>query len=132
MGTELLSWRDLVVILRQAPRDSAYVRATLGEDAQWGLAEHLLAIGIDVLQLANWQRGNAGRKSLTPKPKPLPRPGVNRDKGRIGHGAIPIKDFDAWWNGELDETAISQEPSPSQPQTQHLSELLADEGWQAA
>jgi len=41
----------------------------------WGDQEHLLALIVDVLQAANWQRGGNAR---APKPKPLPRPGETR------------------------------------------------------
>lgn len=44
-----------------------------GEDMRWGLSEHLIAVAIDVLNMANWQRGG-GRRSN--RPKPIPRPGV--------------------------------------------------------
>lgn len=47
--------------------------AVHGEDMHWGLAEHLLAVTIDVLNTANWQRGG-GRQGR--RPKPIPRPGV--------------------------------------------------------
>lgn len=131
LGTDLLSWRDLIVILRQSPRESAYARAKLGEKVAWGETEHLLAAIFDALQIANWQRGNAGKKAPSPKPKPIPRPGVNRDKGRVGFGAIPIKDFDAWWSGELDDST-ARESSASRSETPSLTERLAGEGWRVA
>lgn len=65
-----------------------------GEKAEWGPAEYLLASILDALRSGNWQRGG-GKGS---KPKRTPRPG-EKDKGeKIGSGAIPIKDFDAWWD----------------------------------
>lgn len=54
------------------------------EDGLWGLAEHLQALTIDVLQTANWQRANDGLKKheQSKPPPPIERPGVQR-KTRI-------------------------------------------------
>lgn len=98
LGTPRLTWRDLWVIVHHLPAGAALSRAVAGEDALWALTDHLLAVLIDATQLGNWQRENAGRKSPTPKPKLLPRPGVKQDGKKFGSGAIPIKDFDTWWN----------------------------------
>lgn len=67
-----LSWRRLGVLVAALPRESATVRAHVGEAAEWGHVEHLLAAAVDVLQQANWQR--AGNRNA-PKPQPLRRPG---------------------------------------------------------
>ena len=40
-----------------------------------------------------------------PAPEPIPRPGVESNKkgaSTYGEGAIPISDFDAWWNNDND------------------------------
>lgn len=97
LGTSALSWRDLYVVLRQAPRTSAYARSSLGVDALWGLGEHLAASILDALNLANWQRGNQGAKSPSPRPKPTPRPGADSGDKKFGSGAIPIGEFNDWW-----------------------------------
>lgn len=49
-------------------------------DGVWGLQEHLTAIAIDELRVANWQRSNEGVKESkqSKPPKPVPRPGVGR------------------------------------------------------
>ncbi|MBT2566596.1 hypothetical protein J7I84_08830 [Arthrobacter sp. ISL-85] len=39
----------------------------------WDLKEHLLAVQIDVLAQANWQRGGDAQAK---KPTPIPRPGA--------------------------------------------------------
>jgi hypothetical protein len=52
-------------------------------DGVWGLQEHLQALTIDELRVANWQRQNEGVKESkqTRPPKPVPRPGMKgRDK----------------------------------------------------
>lgn len=52
------------------PPGSELMAEIHGESARWGPAEHLLALAVDVLAGANWQRG--GGKGA--KPKPIPRP----------------------------------------------------------
>ena len=92
LGTERLSWRDLLVIVKGSPRTSALARAQHGEAALWGIAEYLLANAVDALHDANWQR--AGKKSAK-KPKRIPRPG-RKDTQKIGKDALPISELEAW------------------------------------
>ncbi len=76
----MLTWRELGVLVRQLPPD-ARTRVALGdEDGLWGLAEHLQAMTLDELRVANWQRANEGlKKSKQSKaPKPVERPGTKR------------------------------------------------------
>ena len=47
------------------------MRAMGGAELQWDPATQLLAVIVDLLNAANWQRG--GGKG--PRPKPIPRPG---------------------------------------------------------
>ena len=57
----------------------------MGEtDGLWGLQEHLQAITIDELRVANWQRANEGVKESkqTKPPKPMTRPGVGRGRDK--------------------------------------------------
>jgi hypothetical protein len=71
LGTDRLSYRRLTVLIEHLPRDSATLQKLLGHEyVSWGPTEHLLAVVVDVLQGANWQR-SGGKGS---KPKPLPRP----------------------------------------------------------
>jgi hypothetical protein len=98
LGTLALSWRDLLVILQNLPRTSAYGRAKCGDDAEWGLLEQLSAMVSDRLDVANWQRANAGKKTPSAKPRPIPRPGVKDDRAKVGRDPIKVKDFDAWWD----------------------------------
>ena len=94
-GTRRLSWRDLWVIVRQAPRTSALARSIHGQRVAWSQDTYLLADIFDVLQAANWQRG--GGKG--PKPKPFPRPSRDDDKTvtRFGSKPLPIDELDAWF-----------------------------------
>lgn len=94
LGTRRLSWRDLWVIVRMAPRSSALARSIHGARAVWTQETYLLADIFDVLAAANWQRAGKG-----PKPKPFPRPRREDDKTvtRYGSGALPIDELDAWF-----------------------------------
>ncbi|MFI6516845.1 hypothetical protein ACIBF1_14890 [Spirillospora sp. NPDC050679] len=69
------------VLLQHLPRDSAFVRALLGDDAVWGLNEHLLASVIDHLAIGNWLFTSAhGDGDAPDPPTPVPRPGVEEDE----------------------------------------------------
>lgn len=95
LGSEALTWRDLFVIVRQSPLDSAIHRSMTGPDYVWGLQEHLLAAVFDVLAAANWQRGGDEHAK---KPERLKRPGVEKrvDGELVAQGkAVPIEDMDA-------------------------------------
>jgi hypothetical protein len=66
--------------VRQLPPGCRTRLATGDTDSVWGLPEHLLALAIDELRAANWQRGNEGapRSKQSPRPKPVPRPGAGQ------------------------------------------------------
>ncbi|MGC4891090.1 hypothetical protein [Micromonospora sp. DT227] len=49
-----------------------------GDAARWSITDHLLAVVVDLLAGANWQRG--GGKG--PKPKPIKRPDPRAEKRR--------------------------------------------------
>ena len=78
LGSERLTYRRLRVLLENAPRDSAFVRSVGGAAAVWSLTDHLLALAIDTLTLANWQRGGSKGK----RPEPLERPGAKPEKDK--------------------------------------------------
>lgn len=94
LGTRRLSWRDLLVLVRQSPATSALTRAVVGpEVAAWNagvVTADLLAVVVDALQIANWQR--AGKKA-GPRPKPLKRP--SQQGKRIRGTAMSLDDLDA-------------------------------------
>lgn len=77
-----LTWRRVRALIAHLPADSALARSMAGEDSGWTLETHLLAAVHDRLAEANWQRGNAGSKSPTRRPTPIPRPGLRPE--RIG------------------------------------------------
>ncbi|MFF2631956.1 hypothetical protein ACFVR6_03645 [Microbacterium sp. NPDC058021] len=93
-----LNWRDLYVLLRrwQKTPHNAVGEAIHGH-ALWSIEEQLLAVAVDTLAFANWQRM---RKPHAPKPKRLPRP-WEASKGRqLGSEPIPISQFDDWWESK--------------------------------
>ncbi|MFL6072745.1 MAG: hypothetical protein ACJ73S_05040 [Mycobacteriales bacterium] len=74
-----LSARRLRVLLQHLPREAALTRALHGDEADWGLTEHLLASVVDQVATANWMFAtvHTAEGSPTPdRPPPLPRPGV--------------------------------------------------------
>lgn len=92
LGSRRLSWRDLLVIVRRSPRDSALYREQFPDDAEWGLPEQLLAAIFDVLQAGNWQRGGGqGRR-----PEQLPRPGVTPTRKQRGSGPLTFDEMRKW------------------------------------
>jgi hypothetical protein len=75
-----LSARRLRVLIEHLPRDSALVRALHGEDAEWGLPEHLLAATVDQLAVGNWLFASAHtpeNASPPERPTPVSRPGID-------------------------------------------------------
>lgn len=73
------------MLVEHLPREAATVQAQR-EESRWGDAEYLLAAIVDLLQGANWQRGNAGVKHPSAKPKPIPRPGERRKSAGTRYG----------------------------------------------
>lgn len=75
-------------MIRHLPRTSALARSVHGDDAEWGLTEHLLAALVDLGAVANWQRTSRPGH----RPRPLPRPGVAApdDQRRIGTAHLSI------------------------------------------
>lgn len=90
LGTDRLTWDDLLVIAQQGDRTSALFRAMHPDEHSWGLPELLLAEVTDALNVANWQRGGGKKADY---PKPLPRPGVVESEKKYGAKAIPIDDM---------------------------------------
>jgi hypothetical protein len=75
-----LSRRRLRVLIQHLPKDAALVRAIHGEEAEWGLTEHLLAAAVDQLAAGNWMFAavNTAEDADPPqRPDPIPRPGVD-------------------------------------------------------
>jgi len=74
-----LSARRLRVLIEHLPRTAALVRVLHGEEAEWGLTEHLLAAAVDQLAIGNWLFATAHTPEQTDppaRPSPIPRPGL--------------------------------------------------------
>ena len=77
LGSEALTWRDLLVIVKKSPLSSAFSVELRGHT--WTVAEYLAALQVDMLRGLSWQTG--GGKGQ--KPKPIPRP---EKKDSVGRG----------------------------------------------
>ena len=95
LGTDLLSWRDLLVIVQHSPHGSALMAAQNPDAAPWGLSEHLLAVIADSVIAANWMQSKDGQKNRN-RPKPIRRPGVEPDKKQFGGRAESIDTIREW------------------------------------
>jgi Family of unknown function (DUF5361) len=107
LGSEALSWRDLLVIFRMAEPPSRIFSAVHGDDAQWGLPEQLLASMADDLSWLVWAKTEDGQKNRN-RPDRIPRPGVkpNKDRKQIGSAPLPIDQMAEWlgWTTTDEET----------------------------
>lgn len=107
LASEELSWRDLLVIVRQAPQSSAVARAVEPEQSTWGLSEQLLALVADYLAWLQWAQTEDGSKNRN-RPKPIPRPGVESDDEVRKFGSDPVAlnaldDFLGWAEARVQE-----------------------------
>jgi hypothetical protein len=99
LTTGRLTWRQLKVLLAGLPADAATRRSIGGPEEDWHLEHHLLALIIDGLREANWQRANQFSKHPSRPPTPLPRPGVvRRALGRTSMTSAQVKAFLARFN----------------------------------
>lgn len=97
VGTEALTWGDLRDVIKYGRQDTALALEQQGAAVLWTITDHLIAVAVDALHNANWQRG--GGKGH--KPKPIPRPGVeDQNTQTLGADPIPAGDFMDWWNQE--------------------------------
>ena len=95
LGTDDLSWRDLLVIVQHTERGSALQASMHPEASPWGLREHLLAVIADGVTAGNWMQSKDGQKNRN-RPKPIPRPGVEPDDKRFGGKAESIDTIREW------------------------------------
>lgn len=95
LGSEALTWYDLIVFVRlvQGETHSALAKALHG--TIWSIEAQLLATIADSTAVGNWQR--AGRKHA-PKPKRIPRPWEKVKATVLGSKPIPISAFNDWWD----------------------------------
>ncbi|MGW4364621.1 DUF5361 domain-containing protein [Nocardia takedensis] len=96
LGTEELSWRDLKVIVRSLPGDSALLRTMYPEDFRWQLDQHLLADIADSLRWLVWSKSEDARQGRG-RPEPIQRPGVKSNRERLGT-AVDIGEIHSFLN----------------------------------
>lgn len=97
LGTEALTWRDLLVIAQHSGHDTALIMSIDPDAAPWGLSEHLLAVVADAVIAGNWMQSEDGRKRRH-RPKPIKRPGVEQDKkyGGKAESMAAIREWLGW------------------------------------
>lgn len=101
VGTPDFNWRDLFVILKALPRDTALYRAVYGDDdSAWTLEAHLLAAVADAANWLVWSKTRDGEKGRN-RPARIPRPGLEpeTDTRSLGGGALPVAELEAWLEG---------------------------------
>lgn len=107
-GTDRLTYRDCIVIIREAGHDSAVGRYALGDAHGWQASEELLAGLLDAVNGLLWQGGGGKGK----KPEPIKRPTVDKPKSVEGNkdgsfgahvfgddfemDAVSIEEMSAW------------------------------------
>lgn len=96
LGSETLTWSDLATLLYYPRERGPLYRAVLGDRAEWDHHAQLLAIIIDMLAGANWQRSGGKEQD---RPEPYPRPGVPGYSHAISE---PVADDDAYTIEELE------------------------------
>lgn len=107
-----LSSRRLAILIKHLPRDSATIRDTDGEAAEWGVTDYLLAAVVDHLAAANWMFSvvNGDGESDPPEqPVPVPRPGDADEGGERSEGR-PVEETPSSATG----TAPTAGPSPTE------------------
>lgn len=102
-----MGWDDLRDFVTHLDASSALVSEMYPETAGWQGDQKLAMLLAHIADLlAGFSYSYAvshmkkGGKKPSP-PEPIDRPGVTKKKEKLkwGSDAIPIKDFDAWWNG---------------------------------
>lgn len=98
LGTEALTWRDLLTVVRQSPPDSALRRALdtrTPEERVWDVHAQLLAGIFDVLSIISWHDTEDGQNGVN-APQPIPRPGITPDAKSYGTGSMTPEQAEAW------------------------------------
>lgn len=94
VGTPELSWRDVMIIVAEAPVESALTRARY--EREHLRLEHLLEALHYQLAVANVQRGNQSKAKKEDFP---PIPDWALDSNTIGKKPLPMDEMAAWLGG---------------------------------
>lgn len=103
---DAIGWDDLRDFVTHLDASSALVSETHPDEAGWQgdqkiamLLAHIADLIAGLSYSYTISHLKKGAKKPSP-PEPIERPGVTKkkEKMRWGADAIPIRDFDAWWN----------------------------------
>lgn len=93
LGTQAFSWGELLAIVQNSPRISAFYRAQNPADWMWDETTQLLANIDHALRIANWQRSEGKEADF---PEPIKRPGEESDDKQINSSALPMNEMADW------------------------------------
>ena len=113
VGTEEFTWADLSAIVRHLPDSSALVRDSMDdlqrEKAQWGVAEQLMAVMANALNVLVWAKTEDASKGIN-KPEPILPPGVTPPNSGAGEIHEVLEQLN---NPLLDEYMAGWEDTPA-------------------
>lgn len=103
-----ITWHDVFLFLTRLRADSSLISETDHDKAYWegnARTPMLLAQIIDELSYLRYEFAVANTPKGKKKPNPpllYPRPGIpdNRTTRTYGSEAIPIRDFNDWWDSK--------------------------------
>lgn len=99
-----LQWGALHHFVMHLPRTSALSRelVPITEEERWANGERNATILADIFDVIASGISALVAKGTGRGPKKIhkyPRPWLKPKVRRVGKGAIPVKDFESWWNG---------------------------------
>lgn len=100
VGTEVLSWRDLAVIVAQASPDGPLFQAKYPEEIPQIRLERLLELVHYELSVANTQRGNQSGAKRSDFPD-VPEWAKQKDTETYGSEPVPFDDMAAFLGGDF-------------------------------
>lgn len=99
---DFISWRDLMDFVRHLPNDSALFSVLHPDFAGWATTAQtntILANIYDAIAQLSHMYASVNSKKTIPRPKLYPRPFAHDDdEQKLGSDAIPMSEFDAWWD----------------------------------
>ena len=106
---ETIGWHSVYVFVNHLPMTSALFMSQYPEYAAFCSPLQQASLLTEIVEGLQWLKydfdvANSEKGAPIQKPKPYPTPWQKereRDDGeRIGKGAIPLSEFDAWYYGE--------------------------------
>ena len=96
-----MDWAELGAFVKYLPLDSALKSEMNPDSAYWEGSRRVPMLLADLYDGLNGLTYTVSRiGGVKPKkPKPYPRPGVKKSNA-YGREAIPIKDFEDWWDSD--------------------------------